>query len=95
MSTITTICLHLYLCVTCSAFGAAADVSILSVLAGASISTRQAQAFIDVGLTESSGVSRVAMAAERRQTIDTGTIVAWVRVTFIDIYLTVPARVTC
>lgn len=79
---------------TCGALGAAAEVGILSVLAGASVSARLAQTLVDVGLAQSAGVPRVALAAEGRQAIDAGAVVARVRVTLVDVCLTVPARVT-
>lgn len=50
--------------VTCGALGAAADVGVLSVLAGASVPARLAQTLVDVGLTQPTSVSRVAVAAE-------------------------------
>lgn len=80
--------------VTCGAFSAATNVGILTVLTGATISAGLAQALIDVGLTESACVSRFTLAAERCQTIDAGTVVARVRVAFVDICLTVSAGVT-
>lgn len=79
---------------TCGALRTAAEVGIVSVLAGASVSARLAQTLVDVGLTQSTGVSRMAVAAEGRQVIDAGAIVAWVGVTLIDVFFTVLARVT-
>lgn len=61
---------------TCGALGAAADVGVLSVLAGASIPARLAQTLVDVGLTQPAGVPGVAVAAEGGQAVDTGTVVA-------------------
>lgn len=49
---------------SCGALGAAADVGVLSVLAGASVPARLAQTLVDVGLTQPTSVSRVAVAAE-------------------------------
>lgn len=51
-------------CGTCGALRTAAEVGVVSVLAGASVSARLAQTLVDVGLTQSSGVSWVAVAAE-------------------------------
>lgn len=61
---------------SCGALGAAADVGVLAVLAGASISARLAQTLVDVGLTQPAGVPRVAVTAEGGQAVDAGTIVA-------------------
>lgn len=83
------------MCVTCGALGADAEVGVLSVLAGASVSARLAQTFVDVGLTQPAGVSGLAVAAEGGQAVHAGTVVAWVRVTLIDVRVTVPPRVTC
>lgn len=49
---------------TRGAFRAAANVGILAVLTGATVSAGLAQTLIDVGLTESAGVSRSTLAAE-------------------------------
>lgn len=82
------------LLLTCGSLGAAANVSILSVLAGASVSARLAQTLINVGLTQSPGEPGLAVAAERGQAVDAGAVVTRVRVTFVDIRLTVPPSVT-
>lgn len=80
---------------TCSSLRAAADVGVFSVLAGASVPARQAQTLVDVGFTESAGVSRSAVAAEGGQAVDAGAIVAGVGVTLVDVRLAVPPSVTC
>lgn len=79
---------------TCRPLGAAADVGVLSVLAGASVPAWLAQAFVDVGLTQPSGESRLAVAAEGSQAVDAGAVVTRVRETLIDVRLTVNPRVT-
>lgn len=62
--------------VTCGSLGAAAHVGVLAVLAGASVPARLAQALVDVGLAESARVPGVAVAAEGRQAVDAGPVVA-------------------
>lgn len=86
--------IFIFFFVTCGAFSAATNVGILTVLTGATISTGLAKTLIDVGLTESACVSRFTLAAKRGQTIDAGTVVARVRVAFVDICLTMSAGVT-
>ncbi len=81
--------------ITCGALGAAADVGVLFVLAGASIPARLTKTLVDVGLAQTASVSRVAVAAEGGQAVDAGTVVAWVRVALVDVRFTVPPRVTC
>ena len=66
----------MYACVTCGPLGADADVGVLSVLAGASVPARLAQALVDIGLTQPACVSGVAVAAEGGQAVDAGTVVA-------------------
>ncbi len=90
------VCISICMCVevTFGALGAAADVGVLSVLAGASVPARLAQTLVDVGLTQPAGVSGVAVATEGGQAVDAGTVVARVRVTLVDVGLTVPPRVT-
>lgn len=62
----------------CGSSGAAADVGVLLVLAGASIPARLAQTLVDVGLTQAAGVAGVAGAAEGGQAVDAGAVVAGV-----------------
>lgn len=64
--------------VSCGALGAAADVTVLSVLASAPVPARLTQTFVNVGLTQPAGVSKFALAAEGGQAIDAGPIVAGV-----------------
>lgn len=79
---------------TCGSLGAAADVGVLSVQAGASVPARLAQTLVNVGLTQPASEPGVAAAAERSQAVDAGAVVAWVRVTLVDVRLTVPPSVT-
>lgn len=79
---------------TCGSLRAAADVGVLSVLAGASILARLAQTLVDVGLTQPASESRVTLATEGGQAIDAGAVVAGVRVTLIDVILTVSPGVS-
>lgn len=80
---------------TCGAFGTAADVGVLSVLADTAVPARLAQTLIDVGLTQSAGVTGVALAAEGGQAVNAGSIVARVRGTLVDVGLTVLSGVAC
>lgn len=64
MSEIHYACFPISICLTCGALRAAADVGVLSVLAGASVPARLAQTLVNVGLTQSASVSRVAVAAK-------------------------------
>lgn len=66
----------MYVIPTCGAFGAVADVGILSVLAGASVPARLTQTLVNVGLAQPAGVSRSAVAAEGGQAVDAGTVMA-------------------
>lgn len=85
----------LFVCfITSGSLGAAADVRVLPVLAGASVPARLAQTLVDVGLTQPARVSRVAVAAEGGQTVAAGAVVAGARVALVDVRLTVPSRVT-
>lgn len=59
----------------CGPLGAATDVGVLAVLAGAPVPAGLAQAFVDVGLTEPARVSGVAVAAEGGEAVDAGPVV--------------------
>lgn len=74
---------------TCSSFGTGTDVRVLSVLAGSTILAWLAQTLIDVSLTQAASVARTTVACEGGQSIFTGAIVAGIRVTLVDVYLTV------
>lgn len=84
----------MYVVTTCGAFGAVADVRILSVLAGASIPARLTQTLVNIGLAQPAGVSGSAVAAEGGQAVDARTVMAGIWVTLIDVCLTVPPSVT-
>jgi len=97
--TMSDICVCVCVCVcgggvTGGALGAAAHVGVLSVLAGASVPARLAQALVDVGLAQPPGVAGAALAAEGGQAVDAGAVVARVGVTLVDVRLTVSPRVT-
>lgn len=79
---------------TGGALWAAADVGVLSVLAGASVPARLAQTLVDVGLAQPAGVAGSAAAAEGGQAVDAGAVVARVGVTLVDVRLAVPPGVT-
>lgn len=82
------------LLLTCGPLGAAANVSVLSVLAGASVPARLAQTLVDVGLAQPPGKPGLAVAAERGQAVDAGAVVTRVGVTLVDVRLAVPPSVT-
>lgn len=58
------------------------------------MAARLAIAFIDVGLTVMARVAWLAEAGKGCHTILAGTIVTGIRVTFVDVHLTVCPRVT-
>ena len=53
-----------------------------------------AEAFVDVGLTQAPGVTRLALAAEGGQAVLTGAVVAGVGCTLVNIKLAVLSSVT-
>lgn len=57
---------------------AAADVRVLSILAGPSVPAGLAQTLVDVGLTQPASVPRVAVTAEGGQAVDAGAVMTWV-----------------
>lgn len=63
-------------------------------MAGAPVAAWLAVALINVGLTVMARVAWLAEAGKGGHTILAGTIVTGVRVTFIDVHLTVGPRVT-
>ena len=81
-------------CLTCCAFGAGTNISVLPVLTSATILARLAETLVDVGLTQAAGVAGAAIAGEGGQAILTGAIVAGVGVALIDVGLTVLPCVT-
>lgn len=80
---------------TCSPFGADANISVFPVLTSATILAGLAETLIDVSFTETARVARTAVAGERGQAILTGTIVTGVRIALIDVDFTVLSCVTC
>lgn len=81
-------------CLTCCAFGAGTNVGVLPVLASAAIFAGLAKTLIDVGLTQTAGVTGATVAGEGGQAVFTGAIMAGVRVALVDVSLTVLPCVT-
>lgn len=81
-------------CLTCGALGTATDVSVLPVLAGASVLAGLTQALVDVGLAQAARVARAAVAGEGGQAVLAGAIVARVRVALVHVRLAVLTGVT-
>lgn len=82
-------------CVTCGSFGAGTGVRVLSVLAGASVSAGLTQALINVGLAQSAGVSRTAVAGERGHAVSTHSVMTRARRTLVHVQLALGACETC
>lgn len=51
-------------CLTCSAFGAGTNVGVLPVLTSATVFAGLAKTLIDVGLTQTAGVTGATVASE-------------------------------
>lgn len=79
---------------TCSPFGADANICVFPVLTSATILAGLAETLIDVSFTETARIARTAVAGERGQAILTGTIVTGVRIALIDVDFTVLSCVT-
>lgn len=81
-------------CLTRGAFGAGTNVGVLPVLTSATVFAGLAETLIDVGLTQTAGVTGATVAGEGGQAIFTGAIMAGVRVALVDVSLTVLPCVT-
>lgn len=76
-------------------FEAEAVVGVVPVLAGPPIFAGLALALVDVDVAAVACVAGLAEAGERGDAVLAGPVVAWVRVTLIDVDLTVSTRETC